>query len=146
MLFECAVAAVTVSRVIARCDSFLATDHVLQDEALKRMIQQAVDAKERARLEAERKALEEKLRRQEEERQRQEEARRVREEELRRDQLKREELNRQGVCPAGYVWLKVRFVLCSCHVTSHTVCYWLRLRAQKPGGGWICDGGSHERA
>jgi FMN phosphatase YigB (HAD superfamily) len=98
--------------VLVRCDSCLATNNVLQEEALKRMIQQAVDAKERARLEAECKALEEKLRRQEEERQRQEEARRVREEELRRDQLKREELNRQGACPAGFAWLKVQFVLC----------------------------------
>ena len=134
--------------MLVRCDSCLATDNVLQDEALKRMIQQAVDAKdakERARLEAERKALEEKLRRQEEERQRQEEARRVREEELRRDQLKREELNRQGACPAGYAWLKVRFVWCSCHVTSHAVCGWLRLLSQRPGGGWICAGGSHSR-
>ena len=98
--------------MLVRCDSCLATDNVLQDEALKRMIQQAVDAKdakERARLEAERKALEEKLQKQADERQRQEEARRVREEELRRDQLKREELNRQGACPAGYAWLKVRF-------------------------------------
>lgn len=122
---------------------------VLQDEELKRLIQQAVGEKERElreRLEAERKALEEKLRRQEEERQRQEQARRAREEELRRDQLVREQLKRQGVCPMGYEWLKVRFVLCSCRETTHAVCVRLRLRVQSPGGGWICAGGSHSMA
>jgi hypothetical protein len=99
----------------------MASHSILQDEELKRLIQQAVDEKERARLEAERKALEEKLRRQEEERQRQEEVRRLREEEMRRDQLMREQLKRQGTCPMGYEWLKVCFVLCSCLMTTHTV-------------------------
>ena len=122
---------------------------VLQDEELKRLIQQAVGEKERElreRLEAERKALEEKLRRQEEERQRQEQARRAREEELRRDQLVREQLKRQGVCPMGYEWLKVRLVLCfmsrdnTCGVCpSEAACaearWWLDLRGRQPLNG-----------
>jgi hypothetical protein len=82
----------------------------LQDEELERLLKQAVDAKERERLEAERKALEEKRRIQEEERRRQAEERRRIEEQQRVDAEKREQLKRQGLCPMNFEWLKVCFV------------------------------------
>ena len=82
----------------------------MQDEELERLLKQAVDAKERERLEAERKALEEKRRIQEEERRRQAEERRRIEEQQRVDAEKREQLKRRGLCPMNFEWLKVCFV------------------------------------
>ena len=114
----------------------------MQNEELERLLKQAVDAKdkeERERLEAERKALEEKRQKQEEERRRQEEERRRIEEQQRIDAEKREQLKRQGTCRMNFEWLKVCFVF----VMRLSCAAVLMCRLQRPGGGWICAGGSH---